>query len=607
MMYFSKKSFAFLLIGFIFSLTANAQDIHTAAAKGDFGEVKKLIAQNPELIHALNERKSTPLHIAASNGHLPVVAYLIDKGADVNARNQWDRTPLHYAASENYIQLAKLLLERGADVNGYETSSYTPLHSAAESAHKEMVDLLIAEGADVNRKGNMGTPLHRGAYSGNTEVMKSIIDAGADINTTSHARGWSPLHQAALSGWLDAARLLIEEGAELNTKGRFGNTPLQLGLLGGNREAEAVAVLLLESGADGNTKALTGDTPLLTAVQKGFSKAVKLMLEKGADVQVLEKETNRTLLHIAAIKGYGIIADLLIRHGIDVRTKDVYGKTALQYAAKHGNKSVAGLLTAAGAKAEEIEENYGNFRYLKEGMKSGEAYIWKLATRGWAVKTKNHLLVFDYEEHSRKPDQPLLANGFISADEIAEQNILAIYTAYHAQANEKAFIHGMEDSFENITYIHYKGDAIQGNTNEIYMSGKGNIRVQDVDIAYSEEHNKDGMGWLSYFIKVDGVTIFYAGFPSAKMDEYSESLDFLEKQFQDCDLAFLQMRPEGNDTTLVDQAISKFKPKAVFLNPIGQIRFTLQAEQEFMKKYTGLKLGFTKDYGERFHYKSSSS
>lgn len=49
------------------------------------------------------------MHIAANNGHVKLVQYLISKGADVNAMDKWDKTPLEIAVDSKRDEVAKIL------------------------------------------------------------------------------------------------------------------------------------------------------------------------------------------------------------------------------------------------------------------------------------------------------------------------------------------------------------------------------------------------------------------------------------------------------------------------------------------------------------------
>ncbi len=598
----TKSILSLIVMTVILVVHLNGQDIHSAARKGDLAAVKAFVEKDPAQVKTLNASGSTPLIVAASGGHITLISFLLEKGADIQAVNKWGRTALHYAVSGEHLEAVKLLLEKGAHVNGHKDFPYTPLHLASDKGSEEMVDLLLSKGADVNILSSSGFPLHRAVNSGNTNIISKLLKAGADINALIASRGWTSLHQAASSGRYEAAKVLVENGIGLNTADKWGATALHYAVRSGDREAEKVAVLLLKNGAEFNTTAIDGSTPLLTAVQKGKDEVVKLLLEKGADNSAKDKTTERTMLHLAAIHGYGNIAGLLVENGIDIHAQDRYGRTALDYAEKHGNQKVAEYIYAADGKSGDREKNFGHSRYLSESLSKGEAYIWKLASFGWVIKTKNHLFVFNNEEHSKRPDEPLLANGFISASELADQNIFAVYPAYHAEAYAKEFIHAIEDSLKNITYIHFKGDELQGNRNTVYLGGQGDIVIQETAIAYAEEHDEGGMGWLNYLIGADGFTFYYSGFLGAPLEINKKHIEHMARGGRTCDAAFLLLSAQRDVSDYVDQVISILKPKEVFLHmalSIPDEKFI----RELREKYPAVKFAWARDPGERFHFK----
>ena len=70
-------------------------------------------------------------YIASERGHLSIVEYLINHGADVNKANHWGRTPLSIASENGHLSVAKCLFEHGADVNKADKDGKPPLHIAA--------------------------------------------------------------------------------------------------------------------------------------------------------------------------------------------------------------------------------------------------------------------------------------------------------------------------------------------------------------------------------------------------------------------------------------------------------------------------------------------
>ena len=105
------------------------------------------------------------LHYAARNGNLAEVKRLVAEGQDLGL---FDRdlsfTPLHYAASERHLEIARYLLEHGADANAREEEKIgdTPLGAVAATCSYEMAELLIGFGANPTIPGWMGlSALHR--------------------------------------------------------------------------------------------------------------------------------------------------------------------------------------------------------------------------------------------------------------------------------------------------------------------------------------------------------------------------------------------------------------------------------------------------------------
>ena len=94
----------------------------------------------------------TPLAWSCYGDDLQRVAFLISKGADLNAGKGITKTALHIAANWGKTEIASLLITKGADVDALDGSGWTPLHWAAFEGGYEVVQLLISKGAKKNAK-----------------------------------------------------------------------------------------------------------------------------------------------------------------------------------------------------------------------------------------------------------------------------------------------------------------------------------------------------------------------------------------------------------------------------------------------------------------------
>lgn len=105
-----------------------------------------LLAQEPQTrVEVSNPSNESALMMAAINNQLEVATVLIERGAEVN-RKGW--TPLHYAATRGHIAMMRLLLENNAYIDAESPNGTTPLMMAAYYAPPLAVKLLLEEGAD---------------------------------------------------------------------------------------------------------------------------------------------------------------------------------------------------------------------------------------------------------------------------------------------------------------------------------------------------------------------------------------------------------------------------------------------------------------------------
>lgn len=114
----------------------------------------------------------SPLMMAALKGHLDLARKLIDRGADVN-KTGW--TPLHYAATGGHLAIMELLLEHHAYIDAESPNGTTPLMMAAQYGSIDAVKLLLAAGADPRLKNRLGLSAIDFAYRVNRAEAAELI------------------------------------------------------------------------------------------------------------------------------------------------------------------------------------------------------------------------------------------------------------------------------------------------------------------------------------------------------------------------------------------------------------------------------------------------
>lgn len=447
------------------------------------------------------------IHNAASVGDLSKVRALMATDPSlVESRDERDRTPLDWACIRNQVAVANFLLDHNADVNVRNYWGQTPLHSA------------------------------NGVFGQDYDLIKRLIAKGADVNAQG-SRGDSPLSWAAARGNLKVARLLIDSGANLDAyDAAFG-------------------------------------TILHNIIGQNSTEMAKLLIESGAKLNQTDP-SGRTELHLAAISGNADLAQLLIERDADVEAVDRHNRTPLYYAAKHGYRSVAEVLLARGAKESEIlADNYGHALQLAAPLREGEAHIWYLGGfigDGYAVKTKNHLLLFDPPGIDESPEAGL-ANGRLNPAELVGQKITVLITKPDWERYPLAVFELARRRADVEMVISYRPEAklaSQGPVSPYHLAAPhGRLSIGDVTVHTIPAT----VGGVSYLVETDGLKVYHGGYHAsneASQDtSYRKEIDFLIP-FGPIDVALLPVGGHLLTSYTYDSylyLLDQLSPKAVYL------------------------------------------
>ena len=403
-----------------------------AARTGNVDTIKVLLDHGAQINAKETLRGTTPLMWAADEGHAPAIQLLIQRGADIKARSspaERGRGPALGKSSDPRKQVAAqgaaraagqaspplgagratAQQGRGGGRGGRGGAGAGAARGGADQVDNQAADFTddaaaaafgfggFGRGRAVVKDGGELTPLVYAVRSNDLDSVKVLLAAGADINQVT-GYGWSPLLVATQNRYYKLGAYLLDHGANVNLANKGGWTPLYLATDNRNIESGDYPVrkgdmdhldfikLLLEKGADVNARMKdstetrtvftnqwldeNGATAFLRASQSGDIVLMKLLLAHGADPKI------DTVLHVTALQvaaGIGWVegityewspeqtleaVKLLLDLGLDPNAQADTGRVALHGAAHKGATAVVQVLVDHGAKLN--IRDYGN-------------------------------------------------------------------------------------------------------------------------------------------------------------------------------------------------------------------------------------------------------
>ena len=165
-----------------------------AVILGDLIETMRLAS--PDIVNDFHaESGLTALHHAADCGHLHIVQYLVDHGANINQGIKYNDgvTPLYMACRRGHLSVTELLLGRGADPTITSSEGATTLMIASYYGFPDCVSFCLRYNAldtFVNAQDSVGaTALSLSCRQGHIEVARALLEAGADPMPVDHGGG----------------------------------------------------------------------------------------------------------------------------------------------------------------------------------------------------------------------------------------------------------------------------------------------------------------------------------------------------------------------------------------------------------------------------------
>lgn len=175
----------------VFSKVSSSPDFQSqfliAAMNGDLETVKKLFeTKSIDPNKKMGAQSVFPLYMAAQNGHLNVVNYLLSINVNVNLTvSHHQMTALHIALWNSHTEIAKAILAKGGvHLNAQAVDGYTALHCAAKRGFPASVKLLLTLNADTAIKDDGGqTALDRAVLKNHLDIASLLDGAEQTVHT----------------------------------------------------------------------------------------------------------------------------------------------------------------------------------------------------------------------------------------------------------------------------------------------------------------------------------------------------------------------------------------------------------------------------------------
>lgn len=304
------------------STTTEVWAMLSAAFAGDVARAQELMAQRPELA-TCQYNYTPPLHFAVREGHLALVKALVDRGA-------YDPGYKSYPFGDTLLTIAR---DRGFD----EIAALLESALARGLAHK-----WVETGEIDYEQDAVQLRFDHAVHDGRRKDVERLLAERADL-----ARN-------ELSSWA--------EGVLMMPANRRNRALLEVLLLHGARvplmskwarfyyfKHDDIATFLMERGMSPHHRTWHGVTLLHDMAQNGDLAKARLLIDHGAELDVVEDEYRSTPLGLAARWGRRPLVELLLSRGANPNASGAPWSRPLAWARKKGHTEIERALVAAGA------------------------------------------------------------------------------------------------------------------------------------------------------------------------------------------------------------------------------------------------------------------
>ena len=250
--------------------------------------------------------------------------YLISRGVEVSTGGAIE------AAEDGETGILRNLERAGIDLGDSDASGFTPLLAAVRSGNESTIEFLmerneVVENINAFTALEKETPLSAALRERDFELASMLIEAGAEVDVDIK-RGRPFVIDAIEKQDAEMIDFLFSHGADVEYRGAF---PISAFAVAASLDNFELMQRCLKEGAAVDTRGESGNPLLIEAVMEENPKKTRLLLENGADVNILCVENRRmelTALSHAFDQGSSIVENLLFEHGANANVNGVSGE-----------------------------------------------------------------------------------------------------------------------------------------------------------------------------------------------------------------------------------------------------------------------------------------
>ena len=223
---------------------SGADRLQSLCMAGDAAAARQLLLENPDLQKALDQRGSEMVSDAVATANRMAIATLVDLGVDIVGKG--GRPPVHMAAWNGDLQTVRFMIDKGADPSLRDPDHFSPaIGFALHAGRPEMVAFLETQKMDVFTAAARGlTKRLREMIAAEPNLLDARFETVLPPQSRPSDRDWvTPLGVAANNGRSAAVELLLELGADPTAGDGEGRTVADL------TEDEAIGRMLQEAAA----------------------------------------------------------------------------------------------------------------------------------------------------------------------------------------------------------------------------------------------------------------------------------------------------------------------------------------------------------------------